>query len=436
VDARLNARHAKNQIFMARSLFISYDGLTDPLGQSQILPYLSGLSAKGHEIHVLSCEKPASLAKNGKLIEKICADNGIRWTPLRFHAQPRVLAKYYDLYKLTATAFRLHRRHSFDIIHCRSYISADIGRKLKLKKGVRFLFDMRSFWVDERVEGGLWDTRKPMYRLAYKIWKQKEAKLIGDADHIISLTEAAKKEMLTWPAYAGAPITVIPCSADIDLFTMTDASEKEAARQMFGWAPGTFVLSYLGSLGTWYLLDEMLLLFSRIKQKRPGAKFLILTPDEAQKVYERMQAFGLEESDFAIRFAKRAEVPVLLKASDVSVSFIKPAYSKMASSPTKLGELLAMGIPVICNDIGDVATIIRETKGGVVISNFDEASMNEAVDYAVSAVSPVAMDREKVKAYYSLKNAIANYENVYRALAGNTHAGAMKATAAEKAGEA
>ena len=45
-----------------RALYISYDGMTDPLGRSQVLPYLQGLSERGHEITLLSCEKPARMA--------------------------------------------------------------------------------------------------------------------------------------------------------------------------------------------------------------------------------------------------------------------------------------------------------------------------------------------------------------------------------------
>ena len=38
-------------------LYISYDGITDPLGQSQILPYISELSRKGLKFHLISFEK-------------------------------------------------------------------------------------------------------------------------------------------------------------------------------------------------------------------------------------------------------------------------------------------------------------------------------------------------------------------------------------------
>ena len=41
-------------------LYITYDGLTDPLGGSQIIPYLKGISSHQKNIVVLSFEKSES----------------------------------------------------------------------------------------------------------------------------------------------------------------------------------------------------------------------------------------------------------------------------------------------------------------------------------------------------------------------------------------
>lgn len=68
-------------------------------------------------------------------------------------------------------------------------------------------------------------------------------------------------------------------------------------------------------------------------------------------------------SQIHIRPATREEVPRLIGCSDVMLSFIKPAYSKLASSPTKLAEAFAMGIPVISNTgIGDVDEVTKKTE--------------------------------------------------------------------------
>ena len=50
-----------NSMFEGKSkniLYLSYDGMTDPLGQSQVLPYLIGLTKEGFTFHIISFEKP------------------------------------------------------------------------------------------------------------------------------------------------------------------------------------------------------------------------------------------------------------------------------------------------------------------------------------------------------------------------------------------
>src|SRR5688572_19767817 len=250
-------------------LFISYDGMTDPLGQSQVLPYLIGLTKKGYRFTLLSCEKPERFKQHKAIIDEIVNENGIDWQPISFTASPPILAKYYDLYRLEQNAIALHKKKDFAMVHCRSYISAAIGLKLKQKFGIKFLFDMRGFWVDERVDGGAWNLSNPIYKLAYKNYKVKEADYIKNADAIVSLTEAGKTEIRTWKSYNSSFIQVIPCSADFNLFKLVTPETKSAARELLGLANNGMVISYLGSVGAWYMLDEMLAFFSQLKQKYP-----------------------------------------------------------------------------------------------------------------------------------------------------------------------
>ncbi len=81
-------------------LYLSYDGLTDQLGQSQILPYLCGLSARGFSITIVSFEKPERFATGRQEIETLCTSNGLRWVPLLYHRRPPVLSTLYDLFVL------------------------------------------------------------------------------------------------------------------------------------------------------------------------------------------------------------------------------------------------------------------------------------------------------------------------------------------------
>ena len=148
--------------------------MTDPLGQSQVLPYLSGLSSRGYSITLLSCEKPDRFATNKKIIQEICDASGINWQPIPYTASPPILSTVKDIMALHKKAYALHANINFDIVHCRSYISAMVGQNMKKKFGTKFLFDMRGFWADERVDGGLWNRGNPLFNIIYKYFKKKE----------------------------------------------------------------------------------------------------------------------------------------------------------------------------------------------------------------------------------------------------------------------
>ena len=138
---------------MKKILYISYDGMTDQLGQSQVIPYLSQLSKMGYQITILSVEKKQKLMKLGGQIDGMLKNSGIKWVHLLFSSRPPLLSKMYDQWNLQSTAIRLHKENKYDLIHCRSYVAADAGLVLNKKFGVPYLFDMRGLWADEKVDG-------------------------------------------------------------------------------------------------------------------------------------------------------------------------------------------------------------------------------------------------------------------------------------------
>lgn len=395
--------------------------MTDPLGQSQVLPYIEGLTSKGYQFYLLSCEKKKNYSKNEQIINEICKRNNITWVPLFFHTKPKIIAKYYDLYNLRKRAQALFISQKFDLIHCRSYIAIEIGLFLKRKYGVKVIFDMRGFWVDERVDGHMWNLKNPVYKLAYSYYKRKEGSYIRNADYIISLTKAGENEIKKWRSYKGVPIAVIPCSADFNLFTGLKGGERESIREKMGFSNNELVISYLGSIGSWYMLEEMLDFFIVIKRKYNSAKFFFITPALPETIYESADKKGILRNDLVIKFAGRKEVPEFVKASNINIFFIKQAYSKIASSPTKLGEIFAMGIPVICNDgVGDVREIVENAKGGYVLSSFNEESYETAVKNIEKILATNYSDlRDRVYNYYSLELAVEKYLEVYKRILGS-----------------
>ena len=108
----------------ARVLYITYDGLTDPLGRSQVLPYLVGLSQKGHRITILSAEKDGAYRSSHLAVAEMCRNAGLDWRPERYHKTPPVVATVRDLRTLKRTAVRLHQQEKFQVVHCRNSVHA------------------------------------------------------------------------------------------------------------------------------------------------------------------------------------------------------------------------------------------------------------------------------------------------------------------------
>lgn len=399
-------------------LFISYDGMTDPLGQSQVLPYLKGLCKYGYKIYLLSCEKEAVFAKNKPLIDTLTAESGIEWFPVSYTKNPPVLSTLFDIYKLRKTAAAIHKRYKMDMVHTRPGVPALVGLWMKRKFGVKFLNDIREFYADSRVEGNMWRLNNPLYKMVYRFFKRKESEAVEKNDGIVCLTYAAEKIIQQWPEFKkGTPLEVIPCSADLDLFNTAGISNeaKTAIKEKLKIQPGDFIITYLGSIGGWYLTDEMLDFCKTLSDKMPYAKFLFISPHRHDEIIAAAVKHQLAPEKIITQKASRNEVPLLLSLSDFSVFFIKPCYSKQSSSPTKHGEIMAMGIPLITNSgVGDVQTIVEQYHSGIIIHEFNKAAYETAAEKIKENISyDTAVIRRGAEEFYSLQAAIEKYNRIY-----------------------
>ena len=398
-------------------LYISYDGMTDPLGQSQVIPYLEGLSKLGYAFTLISFEKEERYEKNKASIAALLQQSNIDWQPLSYTKKPPVLSTIWDLQRMKQAAARLHHQKHFKIVHCRSYISAMVGMDMQRQFGVKFLFDMRGFYADERVEGGIWKLSNPVFKQVYKFFKKKEELFFSSADYSVCLTQKGKDILHTWTNIKNqpVPIEVIPCCADLDLFSekSIDAGLLQQLRQQFKLTRQEFVLSYLGSVGTWYMMDEMLDFFKCLLRIKPDAKFLFITGDSANSILEKGKSMGIPEASFIITPAPHKQVPTYLALSNCSIFFIKPVFSKSASSPTKQGEIMGMGMPHICNaGVGDVDDIIDE-KSGVLIKTLNDAEYEKAIQKFLNTSFDAHYIRSRAEQIYSLVVGVEKYRRIY-----------------------
>lgn len=396
--------------------------MTDPLGQSQVLPYLVGLSMEGFTFHLISFEKTEKFVANKDYIQQICDDAEIIWHPLSYTKKPPLLSTLYDLRRMKSLSNQLHKKHNFQIVHCRSYISALVGLSMKKRFGTKFLFDMRGFWADERMEGNIWKLNNPVFKTVYNFFKKKEIQYFREADYTISLTHTGKNEIENWKEFSQKKplIEVIPCCVDLNLFDpeKIQPENQDAIKQKLGIQSEDYILGYVGSIGTWYMLSEMLDYFKILKQNNPHAKFLFVTGEKPETIIDKAKEKKIDLSDLWITSCQHKDVPLYISLFHASIFFIRPTFSKKASSPTKQGEIMAMGIPLICNEgVGDTDYVVEKYSSGIVLSELNQRCYNQFLD--PQSYFNKALTMKGAKEFYGLENGVSKYLEVYKILSGN-----------------
>lgn len=415
-----NRHPCEDRRAVSRILYLCYDGLCDQIGQSQVLPYLAGCAARGHRITAITFEKPGAMAKLGDDVRRQCHTVGIDWKPQTFHRYPPLLSKLWDMHRLRAAAIATTNGGEFDLVHGRSYQGSYVALQLKQGNGLKMLFDMRGFWADQRREGGRWRDASLIGRFLYRQWKAREAQMIGNADHILVLTGAARDEIMRWPSYQTAPVSVIPCCTDFEFFHAASPGERAAAKTSLGIDPDAPVLGYLGSVGTVYRFDAHLRLFDCIRRRDARAKMVILGAVSDQQIMEQASAMGisLAANQFVQRQVPRDSIAHLLAAADVATGFCIETMSSKGVSLTKLGEYLACGVPMIGNDaVGDTGAILHELCAGLSIADLSDSSLEQAADafFRLKDIDREAL-RERARSMFDLPLAIKGYGLIYDAL--------------------
>jgi len=107
---------------------------------------------------------------------------------------------------------------------------------------------------------------------------------------------------------------------------------------------------------------------------------LWLTPAKHERIRALMRARGVSEDDYTVLAVALPDVPSYLSASDAGLAFIKPCFSKLASSPTKYAEYLGCGLPLIINaGIGDSDVLITREGVSALVSDFKKSEYEKAL---------------------------------------------------------
>jgi glycosyltransferase involved in cell wall biosynthesis len=396
---------------VSRVLYITRNGLCEPLGQSQVLAYLRGL-ADEHEITVISFEKPEDIADSAGLarVRAQCEAHGIRWLPRRFRPGPRGLAPAWAVLLLLLQTLREVRAGRAELVHARSYLPAAVALLAHRLTGAPFVFDMRALWPEELITAGRLRRGSRLHRALMAA----ERECLRRAAAVVTLTEASAAHLrAAYPEdLAGQRIAVIPTCADLDRFAPGPAPE------------GPPVWGCIGSvLSGWFRTDWLRALFETVADRDAEAHFEIVTREDPAAVRAALDPPESVARRLSIYAKPPHEVEEAIRRQSVSAMFYAGGEtSELGRAPTRLGEILGCGIPVVANaGVGDVARILETHQAGVIARDGSAEAMGEALD-ALDALraDPGLPDRcrRTAEALFSLEKGTEAYRGLYREVAG------------------
>ena len=315
----------------------------------------------------------------------------------------------------------LARREKIDFIHARTAIPGLIALGAKIfRPSMKIIFDTDGFVPEFRVEIGLLNEKGLMFKTLKKI----EKLLVKKSDMILVRTQSAKNIMIDWyGTQIESKTYVTPNGKDEDFYRPYTEAQNRQIRQKYGIGDDAIFLIYVGTLGQSSMPDKMFRLFSLVTQLEPNSFFLILSRTEFDELDALAQAEGLSDADYRVESVFPSEIPPLVSAADVGISFRAETLSMRGISPLKVCEYLLCGTPAIVNSsIGDLEDLFEKNKQlGVLLMEMSDEELRETAEWVVKTAKPSrellrqTTRQGGIKAF-GLSNIKKLYENIYSKL--------------------
>ncbi len=228
--------------------------------------------------------------------------------------------------------------------------------------------------------------------LVTPIFRPIEKQALKGIKRLLSVDERTASAFVNRYPFIKEKMMVIPTTINFKKFLPGDVM---TARKQLGFSPSDEIVLCVGRLHPQKNIPFLLRVFSKIEESRPHARLLIAGdgPDKYSLV-EYAKNLKLKRVSF-LGAVSHNEIPLLMQAADVFA-----LSSRFEGSPIAVKEALAIGLPVVITDVGDVRLVIKNKDQGTVTpheeSAFFEALLERLGDHPTS--------REAINKRTALKN--------------------------------
>lgn len=341
--------------------------------------------------------------------------NNIKWYKLKFTYNYFFLLKSLDFLKILFFPLFIILFKKINVVHCRGHLPAIPGLISKILFKKKFIFDCRGLWADERIDNHSWNNKNIFHNKIYIFFKKLEYLYFNKADHIIVLTQKIKNILLQSLILESKNLSVIPCCADFNFFRIFPKVDIIKRKTVLNLIKNDLVIGYFGSISNIYLPNEMINFFLYCKKiyKNP---ILIFFSDNFTYLINQTKNFKkLKVHDYKLISLSPNNLPINYNICDLTLCFVKNSKARDASSPTKIAESLACGVPVLCNSgVGDIDNHLTFYDHSVFdVRNNSNLEKISKLIYKFKKINKKVI-RSKSRKYYDKNIAHEEYNNIYK----------------------
>ena len=384
---------------MKKVFYLSYDSLIEDISNSQILPYLKFFSKK-YKIDVFSFEKKNYLKKYFLLKDNLLDYNINTYFSYYFKSK-NLLYIFYLLKAIIYINYKILTK-KYEIIHIRSLMPCLFLMPSILFIKSNIIFDIRGFWIDEKVDR--YGLKKNTYK--YFFFKNLEKYIFNISKSIICLTFHSQNIIINQYNISKKKISVIPTCVDTNYFKSINQNKNTDFTKIV----------YLGTTKGAYDISKILLNFKSLISANKNYYLTVITKDDHSELNNKFIKANISNSFYKIISLDRNKLVNELSYNDIGIFYLNENFSIQASFPTKIAEFLSLGIPIICNNFNeDINFYINQYEVGI-IYNFKEDlknNFNNIIDKIKSNKNIKKNCRNLAKQKLSLDYSFNKYQMIY-----------------------
>lgn len=311
--------------------------------------HINEYSERGYEVTVLAfCRSGLFRKDRAKYM-----NSNARWILMPYlfpKSKHIVLSRILDIYLGTVLSCVSWIR-KFDIIQMEVQSS-----RIKTCRDSFYITDIHGDAVHEESE-----TKNRSYEYWFvKYLVDIQKKITKNSNHCIVVSENLKRQIEINTNSQIKNYSIISCGVDFNRF----ANAKKQALPMD--LSNKIVIGYSGGLQAWQNFDKMINIVIELRKRMPEIFFVVYTNNPTEKYKEKLDLLG--EDNYYIKALLSSEVPGYLKNLDAGLLLRDDKILNTVSSPTKICEYLAAGVPVICTQYsGDYNRSIKNHLNGLIL---------------------------------------------------------------------